>query len=611
MKLLTSPLNTYLEIEENGDSSKKMRLELVRAALTGSPITDSQKLEEAVKKYTKKNDMPFRALHKLFDEDFSEEDSKTFFDSVLPKMIALALRMPELIKAPIPLLKKGMNHSISLTQEQAACLLANAFFCTFPGRSVERKNTDYPEINFRTLFSCSSDHVVEKVKCILHYFKRVCEDMPTGVLTFQRRFIRKDDFPDFEQSTTKLSSVNVTMSADQTIEEGAGMLQVDFANRYLGGGVLGWGCVQEEIRFVINPEMILGMLFCESMGATEAIVMTGCEQFSKYRGYSNSFKWAGKFNDDTPRDDMRRRKAYVVAIDAYSFHKPHLQFKEFAKVREAQKAFVGFFHDPQDATDPIPVCSGNWGCGAFRGNKQLKALIQIIACCLNRRDLLYCTFGDHVLGKNLANMAMFLKKHEITVGKWISFQLNCVNLIFILGTLWKYLRALQESDVGNGENEIFKFIYKQHYGSLAAKEEGSETEESETKGDSECSENPPAKKQRISEKDDEAENEILASSVASLNEKLTDIAFAADEIIKTEGTVLDDHKIEQTVTAVVEEKELSSVAGLNEKSTDIDAAADETIKTEDKLSEKTALEQAETAVDNKKKFKITDFFKPK
>ena len=36
-----------------------------------------------------------------------------------------------------------------------------------------------------------------------------------------------------------------------------GMLEVDFANAYVGGGVLAHGCVQEEIRFLICPELIV------------------------------------------------------------------------------------------------------------------------------------------------------------------------------------------------------------------------------------------------------------------------------------------------------------------------------------------------------------------
>ena len=33
--------------------------------------------------------------------------------------------------------------------------------------------------------------------------------------------------------------------------------QADFANKYIGGGVIANGCVQEEIRLAISPEGIV------------------------------------------------------------------------------------------------------------------------------------------------------------------------------------------------------------------------------------------------------------------------------------------------------------------------------------------------------------------
>jgi poly(ADP-ribose) glycohydrolase len=42
--------------------------------------------------------------------------------------------------------------------------------------------------------------------------------------------------------------------------------------------------VQEEIRFMINPELIVGMLFMASMGDNEAIEIVGAERFSQYMG---------------------------------------------------------------------------------------------------------------------------------------------------------------------------------------------------------------------------------------------------------------------------------------------------------------------------------------
>lgn len=45
--------------------------------------------------------------------------------------------------------------------------------------------------------------------------------------------------------------------------------------RYIGGGVLGWGCVQEEIRFIICPELIVACLFTEMLEKNEALIITG------------------------------------------------------------------------------------------------------------------------------------------------------------------------------------------------------------------------------------------------------------------------------------------------------------------------------------------------
>jgi hypothetical protein len=48
-------------------------------------------------------------------------------------------------------------------------------------------------------------------------------------------------------------------------------------NRLVGGGVLGRGCVQEEIRFVICPELIVARLFTEALDSTEALLVVGEE----------------------------------------------------------------------------------------------------------------------------------------------------------------------------------------------------------------------------------------------------------------------------------------------------------------------------------------------
>jgi len=39
------------------------------------------------------------------------------------------------------------------------------------------------------------------------------------------------------------------------------------------------------------------------------------------------------------------------------------------------------------------IITGNWGCGVFRGNSQLKLIIQWIAASLAGKEILFCPYG--------------------------------------------------------------------------------------------------------------------------------------------------------------------------------------------------------------------------
>ena len=63
------------------------------------------------------------------------------------------------------------------------------------------------------------------------------------------------------------------------------------------------------------------------------------------------------------------------------------------------------------------VATGNWGCGAFRGDPRLKCLIQLMVAAVTRRDVVYFTFGDKQLRDDVYNMYSLLTEKNITVGK--------------------------------------------------------------------------------------------------------------------------------------------------------------------------------------------------
>lgn len=51
--------------------------------------------------------------------------------------------------------------------------------------------------------------------------------------------------------------------------------QVDFASSWIGGGVLSCGLLQEEILFLMNPELIVARLFTQRLTDNECLIVTG------------------------------------------------------------------------------------------------------------------------------------------------------------------------------------------------------------------------------------------------------------------------------------------------------------------------------------------------
>ena len=131
-------------------------------------------------------------------------------------------------------------------------------------------------------------------------------------------------------------------------------IHADFANKFLGGGVLRSGAVQEEILFLIKPECLVTLAVAERLDPKEVVYIVGAERFSSYTGYSRSFAFAGPYVDPTPYDAFGRVANAIVAVDALAFHSPQAQFTFSAVRRELLKALAAFSF-PVQTLAPAPL----------------------------------------------------------------------------------------------------------------------------------------------------------------------------------------------------------------------------------------------------------------
>lgn len=390
-----------------------------------------------------------------------DEDSESNYGWLLPRIAELCIELPKMFPDSIPLLAIGTDAVVSMSQAQVACLLANAMFCTYDDHFLIGQ--DYPGLNFSSLFSGKSKGKAEKLKCIISYFESYFkQDIPSlnGMLSFHRASFKTSDYPNWSNLTDVLyANGDIEMlELDDTgkiEDDSAGMLQLDFANKYIGGGVLNHGCLQEEIRFVICPELLVSRLFIQVLNDNEAVLIKGAQQFTKYEGYASSFRMTGKFSDNTLRDSsLRRLNTEIAAIDATPYAGYETQFERESLVREINKAFTGFYPSRITSDTTTGIATGNWGSGAFGGDIHLKALIQLMAATLvpkssqevmgdssevKGRKLKYYSFGDRRFGSSLIDeedgehpllqMHKILVEKKISIGRLFNFILDFGNSI--------------------------------------------------------------------------------------------------------------------------------------------------------------------------------------
>jgi poly(ADP-ribose) glycohydrolase len=77
---------------------------------------------------------------------------------------------------------------------------------------------------------------------------------------------------------------------------------------------------------------------------------------------------------DVFRDNWGRKWCHLVAMDAIFFRDRSAQYDMNCVDRELTKAFTSFRPQGQGPDHEFGIATGNWGCGAFNGDKYVKGM---------------------------------------------------------------------------------------------------------------------------------------------------------------------------------------------------------------------------------------------
>ena len=227
------------------------------------------------------------------------EADPQFWSHTLPFIAKLALASEVLFPAksssPLHYLPPGLRGTVRLTRVHAASVLALAFFDAIaPHKSPPiEEDWDMPEpTTCRHWWGIDNPYGGDecdeaKLICLVHYFKAARESFASDLSEESIKRLASADLsrasdlitisrlvvPEGVTNASAPEASKTWLQCDaplqplQVVEKGGiedapNTLQADFANEYIGGGVLCGGNVQEEIRFSICPECLVSMLLC-------------------------------------------------------------------------------------------------------------------------------------------------------------------------------------------------------------------------------------------------------------------------------------------------------------------------------------------------------------
>eukprot|EP01128_Nolandella_sp_AFSM9_P009774 TRINITY_DN640_c4_g1_i2.p1 TRINITY_DN640_c4_g1~~TRINITY_DN640_c4_g1_i2.p1 ORF type:complete len:517 (-),score=93.29 TRINITY_DN640_c4_g1_i2:76-1626(-) len=360
-------------------------------------------------------------FHEHYSEGLMSVGEKFFApNGVLQRMVDEVFGAPSILTGVLMTVPKE-EATITLSKNQVFVILS---LCAF---------NFFENYRFNSMFASES-----MTSCLINYYCRYVADTKkdstysTTWVSVERRVLQQK--VDWANSTHLFPPLKFVVKKTG-IEDFRESYQVNFADRYPGGTLPSPqpDIVQEEILFMVYPELFVVPILVPPIEAEESIVVRGLTRVNKYKGYQTSFRYDGNFTSDKQLNS-------IIFMDAR-----HGGIRdEPSLLRDLNKAYVGFSCE----TYGKAIATGHWGCGAFGGDKILKACVQLMAAGESDVPLDYANYG------------------AVEILDFPSFHKGLLAEGVTVGELYKCVLALLENDYSGSIDKNGKRLKKELVPSL-------------------------------------------------------------------------------------------------------------------------------------------------
>ena len=379
--------------------------------------------------------LPYREIGKGLYKDMMKSVAPNF---ELNKRLATSITNAMTRKSKIRLRHlEGNGAAITVSARDAFLIIGMAFMGQLRIErgsvkdAINKKTLTFikKQMNLDDLFTRAN---LAKLRCVANYLY-ICLSEPE-VMSDSRKitFVHYGGVPSVDPlMNMPVVEPMAVLRGGEGIEDVPGGIMSDFANVRFGGSVTSSGSVQEEIQIMMHPEMLLGRLLFGQMKPASSLRILGALRFNNYSGYGRSsqsnrapFEFTvstkGIATASKARDSEGRSLIEVTAFDAISFkRKPDTQYTHKSIAKELEKAISAFAPLPNTDTT-VPVVTGRWGAGEFKGDPILKSLIQVAAGSAVGRPLIFVKMDEDDLVAAVRKISADATQAQLTVGQFMT-----------------------------------------------------------------------------------------------------------------------------------------------------------------------------------------------